>query len=238
MSSVCFISDLHLDDKRPAATRAFQTFLSEHQHSKSLYILGDLFEVWLGDDDDSPLATTVSQSLRAFSDAGCAVFIMPGNRDFLLGERFCEAAGASLLADPTLISLFNVPTLLMHGDSLCTADVDYQRFRQITRDPQWQAELLEKPLTDRRAIAAELRAASREANSLKSEDIMDVTPQEVEKMMRSHAVAQLIHGHTHRPKRHLMAQGVRWVLGAWDHQAWFVEASEGRLELNFIDIKQ
>lgn len=238
MSSVCFISDLHLEHKRPAATRAFQTFLSTHQHSEQLYILGDLFEVWLGDDDDSPLARTVSQSLSAFSNAGCKVFIMPGNRDFLLGERFCEAAGASLLADPTLISLFNVPTLLMHGDSLCTADTDYQRFRQMTRDPQWQAELLAKPLADRRAIAAELRAASREASSLKSEDIMDVAPQEVDKMMRSHAAAQLIHGHTHRPTSHRVAQGMRWVLGAWDQQAWFVEASEGLIELKYIDIKQ
>lgn len=238
MSSVCFISDLHLDSSRPAVTRAFQDFLNAQQCNERLYILGDLFEAWPGDDDDSPLTELVCQALRSLSDAGCKVFIMPGNRDFLLGERFCQAAGTSLLTDPTLISLFGVPTLLMHGDSLCTADKTYQRFRQLAQDPHYQAELLAKPLTERRAIATDLRAKSREANSLKSEDIMDVTPQEVDKAMRSYAASQLIHGHTHRPASHRVAQGIRWVLGAWDQQAWYLEASKRQIGLKLVNIKQ
>lgn len=238
MSSTCFISDLHLDTARPAVTRALAAFLSSHTHCTALYILGDLFEAWPGDDDDSPIAREATQMLRAYSDAGPALFIMCGNRDFLLGEAFCTSVGASLLQDPCVIDLYGEPTLLMHGDSLCTADRDYQQFRLKARDPGWQRELLAKPLPERRALAAELRAMSSEATSMKSEDIMDVTPAEVERQMRVHSVGQLIHGHTHRPARHANHNLLRWVLGAWENEAWFVEASAGLTELKYIDINQ
>ena len=238
MSSTCFISDLHLDTARPAVTRALADFLASHRHCSALYILGDLFEAWPGDDDDSALAREVIQLLRAFSDAGPALFVLTGNRDFLLGAAFCSAAGAVLLPDPTVIDLYGTPTLLMHGDSLCTADSDYQHFRLQARDPAWQRQLLARPLAQRRALAADLRTMSSQATGLKSEDIMDVTPAEVEREMTAHAVNQLIHGHTHRPARHEKDQQLRWVLGAWEEEAWFLEASEDYLKLNKIIINQ
>ena len=238
MSSTCFISDLHLDPARPAVTRALAEFLDSHTHCAQLYILGDLFEAWPGDDDDSPVASTVTRMLRAFSDAGPELFIMRGNRDFLLGEEFCEAVGASLLSDPTVIDLYGEPTLLMHGDSLCTADTQYQQFRHMAREPDWQAELLAKPLEERRALAAQLRAMSSEATSMKSEDIMDVTTLEVDREMKAHGVRQLIHGHTHRPARHDSDSGLRWVLGAWEGEAWFLEATMDEIGLNNIVLIQ
>ena len=238
MSSTCFISDLHLDPARPAVTRALAEFLSSHTDCAWLYILGDLFEAWPGDDDDSAIATETTALLRAYSAAGTELFVMQGNRDFLLGERFCDAVGATLLADPRVIDLYGEPTLLLHGDSLCTADAEYQRFRRTARDPAWQAGLLAQPLVERRALAAGLRAMSREANSLKSADIMDVTPAEVEHTMQAHGVRQLIHGHTHRPARHDCDSGTRWVLGAWERQAWFIEAEPNDIRLKYFDIIQ
>lgn len=235
MSRTCFISDLHLDAARPAAVKALATFLNQHTDLAQLFVLGDLFEAWPGDDDDSPVATEVAALLRDYSATGVRLYIMRGNRDFLLGERFCDFVGATLLADPTVIDLYGEPTLLMHGDSLCTGDADYQQFRRTARNPAWQAELLARPLAERRALATELRAMSREANSMKSEDIMDVTPAAVSREMRAHGVRQLIHGHTHRPARHETDTGLRWVLGAWEERGWFLEAGEGVVRLsNFI----
>ena len=238
MSSTCFISDLHLDTARPAVTRALADFLASHSHCTALYILGDLFEAWPGDDDDSPLARKTAQLLRAFSDAGPELYIMRGNRDFLLGEAFCTSVGAALLPDPTVIDLYGEPTLLMHGDSLCSADTQYQQFRLKARDPAWQRQLLARPLAQRRALAADLRAMSSEATSMKSADIMDVTQAEVDREMAAHAAAQLIHGHTHRPARHSKDNQLRWVLGAWEDEAWFIEASAGQIKLNNIIINQ
>lgn len=238
MSSTCFISDLHLDTARPAATRALAEFLAKHTHCTELYVLGDLFEAWPGDDDDSSIAREVARLLRAYSDAGPQLFIMCGNRDFLLGEAFCESVGASLLPDRMVIDLYGVPTLLMHGDSLCTADSDYQEFRKMARDPHWQRQLLAKPLAERRALAAELRTTSAEATSMKSEDIMDVTQAEVDREMKAHGVSQLIHGHTHRPARHDSGNQLRWVLGAWDEDTWVLKASLGGLKLHNININQ
>ncbi len=238
MSSSCFISDLHLDPARPAATRALATFLDSHRHCARLFILGDLFEAWPGDDDDSPLALEVTRLLRDFRAAGPQLYILHGNRDFLLGPAFCAATGAALLPDPSLIDLNGEPTLLLHGDSLCTLDAHYQAFRRTARDPAWQAELLARPLAERRALAARLRADSREATSMKSEDIMDVTPAEVERVMQAHGVRQLIHGHTHRPMRHETRAGLRWVLGAWENRGWAIEASADTIELTNFDIYQ
>ncbi len=176
--------------------------------------------------------------LREFTAAGPRLGIMVGNRDFLLGPGFCERAGARLLPDPTVIDLYGEPTLLMHGDSLCTADADYQAFRRQVRDPDWQAQLLQQPLARRRDLAAELRARSRDANSMKSIDIMDVTDAEVERQMRRQGVGQLIHGHTHRPARHEAAAGLRWVLGAWEENGWFISASPEGVSLQSFPIIQ
>ncbi|UTA49256.1 UDP-2,3-diacylglucosamine diphosphatase [Simiduia sp. 21SJ11W-1] len=225
-----FISDLHLDAKRPEITRAFLQFLDEHaQHAKALYILGDLFEAWIGDDDDAPLAQDVQQALKAYTDAGFLLYVMQGNRDFLLGDAFCQNTGATLLQDPTKIDLYGTPTLLMHGDTLCTDDVDYQAFRAQARSPEWQAPLLAQPLPVRRQLALELRAKTQSMAAMKAEDIMDVNKDEVARVMTTHKADRLIHGHTHRPARHPVAlgqsTGERIVLGDWHHSLWFLRVS-------------
>jgi UDP-2,3-diacylglucosamine hydrolase len=235
VSVTLFISDLHLDTARPAVTQALAKFLQQNRSCQCLYILGDLFEVWLGDDDDSALAAEIGGLLKEFAASGSALYLMHGNRDFLLGQDFCNSIGAELLADPTVIDLYGQPTLIMHGDSLCTADVEYQAFRKTARDPRWQADILSRSLEDRRAFAAQLRTMSKEANSNKAEDIMDVTAAEVEQIMVRHQVRQLIHGHTHRPARHEGPGGVRWVLGDWGARGWVIRANLEGVELdNFI----
>ncbi len=226
-----FISDLHLHPERPHLTRAFFHFLhTRAQGAQALYILGDFFDAWIGDDDDTPLNAEVAGELKTLSNAGTRIFLMHGNRDFLLGETFANSAGAQLIADGTVIDLYGCPTLLMHGDSLCTGDKDYMAFRQQVRSPQWQAQILAQPLAARRALAAQLREKSQEMNSLKAEDIMDVTEAEVVRVMTEAKVARLIHGHTHRPARHPMLldgkPAERIVLGDWHHHAWALEANE------------
>ena len=221
------ISDLHLDESRPAITQAFFEFLrGPAAGADALYILGDFFEVWIGDDDDAPLAAEVARQLKAYSDQGTALYLMHGNRDFLLGDDFARRCGATLLPDPTLAELGGEKVLLMHGDSLCTRDEEYMAFRQQARNPQWQQALLAKPLEERRQIAAQIRAVSKSMNSRKAEDIMDVTPEEVVDIMRAHDVRTLIHGHTHRPARHSLEidgkPAERIVLGDWGDQGWCV----------------
>mgnify|MGYP001549628697 CR=1 FL=1 len=231
MSSTLFISDLHLDPARPASTRALANFLQNNGHCERLYILGDLFEAWVGDDENSPLADEVREMLRRFSANGPALYIMPGNRDFFLGQDFCAQVDGYLLDDPTVVDLFGEPTLLMHGDSLCTADHDYQAFRRTARDPEWQARVMASSLEERRALAAELRAKSREATSNKPADIMDVTLSEVDRVMREHGVSRMIHGHTHMPAEHPAACGTRGVLGDWTERGWAIEASRHSVKL-------
>lgn len=238
MSRTLFISDLHLDAARPDITRALADFLSNNTNCDSLYILGDLFEAWVGDDDDAPLALEVTSLLKQFSAAGPDLFLMRGNRDFLLGDAFCKAAGANFLPDPTVIDLYGKPTLLMHGDSLCTADAEYMAFRATARDPQWQASVMSQSLDERRALAKQIRSMSQEANSNKAEDIMDVTPTEVARVMADAGVNRLIHGHTHRPTRHIIDSGERWVLGDWDRQGWFIQVNPEDVNLNSFDINQ
>ncbi|MGM8225746.1 UDP-2,3-diacylglucosamine diphosphatase [Cellvibrio sp. ARAG 10.3] len=238
-----FISDLHLHESRPAVTEAFYQFLRERAgNAEALYILGDFFDAWIGDDDDSPLNAATAHELRQLSDQGTAIFLMHGNRDFLLGEAFATAAGARLLVDPTLIDLYGQPTLLMHGDILCTRDTEYQAFRQQVRSAAWQQQILSQPLAARRALAAQIRAQSKSMNSIKAEDIMDVTPDEVVRVMQAHGVRQLIHGHTHRPARHpLMIDGApaeRIVLGDWHDAAWCIFADPGGLELRHWSIRK
>lgn len=234
--STYIISDLHLDESRPDITRAFFDFLrGRAAGAEALYILGDFFEVWIGDDDDAPLAAEVAQELSRFSGSGAELYLMHGNRDFLLGQDFAHRAGAVLLPDPSTVTLAGQKVLLMHGDSLCTRDSEYMAFRQQARDPNWQRELLAKPLEERRAIAAQIRAVSKSMNSRKAEDIMDVTPEEVEKTMREQGVHTLIHGHTHRPARHALtidgAPAERIVLGDWGEQGWCIKADKDSLEL-------
>ena len=236
MPRTLFISDLHLDIARPAVTAALAAFLQQNNDCDALYILGDLCEAWLGDDDDSPLVAELATLFRKFTSAGPQLYLMVGNRDFLLGEDFCQSVGATLLADPTVIDLYGTPTLLMHGDSLCTGDEAYMEFRTMARNPAWQAELMSKTLDERRAIAAHLRAASQESNSNKAEDIMDVTPSEVDRVMSEAGVSRLIHGHTHRPATHAVCQGERIVLGDWESHGWFIQATPSQLELSNFPI--
>ena len=233
-----FISDLHLHPQRPATLRAFAQFLQNHSHCQRLFILGDLFDVWVGDDDNSDIALEVAKLLQNFSDAGPELFIMQGNRDFLLGDEFCLRAGGRLLPDPVVIDLQGTPTLLMHGDSLCTADAEYQAFRKMVRDPKWRAETLSHSLAERRDLAKKLRSKSKESNSLKAIDIMDVSESAVVNAMHAHGVKQLIHGHTHRPARHHESSGTRWVLGDWDEFGWVLEAEHNELNLTNFHIKQ
>lgn len=231
--STLFISDLHLEESRPDITAAFLGFLEEKATgSEALYILGDFFETWIGDDEHTPLQEQVAASLHALSTGGTQIFLMHGNRDFLIGNDFCERAGATLLDDPTVINLYGTPTLLMHGDSLCTADEEYQKFRASMRNPQWQQMILQRPLADRQQMARQLREISMAKNQGKAETIMDVTPEEVVKEMQHHGVQRLIHGHTHRPAEHdLMANGEaakRIVLGDWHQNVWWLNVGPGQ----------
>ncbi len=225
-----FISDLHLEEGRPDITRAFLSFLAQKaQGIDRLYILGDFFEAWIGDDEHTPLQDEVAAALKAASDSGTQLFLMHGNRDFLIGEAFCERIGATLLEDPAMVDLYGTPTLLMHGDSLCTADVEYQKFRTTMRNPQWQEMFLKRPLADRQTTARQLREISMAKNKGKEQTIMDVTQDEVVEVMAAHGVQRLIHGHTHRPAVHeLEVSGKpaqRIVLGDWDKNLWWIEVS-------------
>jgi len=232
-----FISDLHLEESRPDITGAFLRFLDQKATgAEALYILGDFFEAWIGDDERTPLQEQVAAALRNLSDSGTRLFLMHGNRDFLIGEDFCKRVGATLLDDPVVADLYGTPTLLMHGDSLCTADVEYQTFRASMRNVQWQQSFLARPLADRQLVARQLRDISMTRNKGKQSFIMDVTPKEVVEVMEAHSVQHLIHGHTHRPAEHeLEANGQpakRIVLGDWAENVWWLEADKGQpLEL-------
>lgn len=231
-----FISDLHLHESRPQVTRAFFHFLhTQAIHAEALYILGDFFDAWIGDDDDSELVQDVASGLHKLSELGVAIYFMHGNRDFLLGETYASKAGMRLITDGTVIDLYGTPTLLMHGDSLCTDDIEYQQFRTMVRSPQWQQQILAQTLVARRALAAQLREKSQSMNSLKADDIMDVSPAEVAAQMEAAGVTQIIHGHTHRPARHQLIvdskPAERIVLGDWHDSGWCIKADHTRAEL-------
>ena len=237
---ILLISDLHLDPQRPAITQAFYHFLNTTaQGADALYILGDFFEVWLGDDDDTPLYAEVISKLHRYSGQGHNVYFMHGNRDFLVGEDCAKRCGMRLLNDPTIIYQQQSSFLLMHGDSLCTKDNEFMQFRQMTRSKEWQTHFLAKPLEDRKAYAAEVRQQSKSMNSLKADDIMDVTEDEVVYVMTEAKVNTLIHGHTHRPNRHRVntanndseEQKERIVLGDWGNAAWYIRIQQGQAEL-------
>jgi UDP-2,3-diacylglucosamine hydrolase len=235
-----FISDLHLDAERPAITELFGRFVdNEARGADALYILGDLFEAWVGDDDPSPTGTYVAGKLRALRDAGVPVYFIRGNRDFLLGEDYARRAGMTILPDPAVVMLLGKPTLLMHGDLQCTDDTAYQQFRAQTRDPAWQARFQAQPLPARIAVAQQARAASRAHQSgLQSqgtmETITDVAPATVEATLRRHGIDTLIHGHTHRPAVHDEAGGRRIVLGDWYEQGSVLRVDASGAELSAL----
>lgn len=218
---IFFISDLHLSPRSPGATRLFLDFLTGRaRDGEALYILGDLFEAWVGDDDRSdPFNVKIVAALRDASDAGLAIFIQHGNRDFLLGNEFAAAAGAHLLPDPYVLSTPEWQFVLSHGDVLCIDDAAYMAFRRQVRDPQWQAAFLAKPLAERQAIAVHLREQSEQGKQEKSAYEMDLNPGETDDFLRQHGYATFIHGHTHRPATHdHIVDGIhveRWVLADW-----------------------
>jgi len=237
---ILLISDLHLEEERPDITRAFLDFLAGRARSaQALYILGDFFEVWIGDDAMTPFQRSICAALRALSDSGTQVFLMHGNRDFLLGKAFCKAAGATLLKDPSVVRMNDEPVLLMHGDSLCTRDEAYMRLRRYLRNPITLFILRHLPLRTRHKLARKLRSESRAQTPMKANDIVDVTPDEVVQVMQQHGVHTLIHGHTHRPAIHKLQLGAqaakRIVLGDWDRQGWALQVDDQGFQLAAFD---
>jgi UDP-2,3-diacylglucosamine hydrolase len=239
------VSDLHLSAERPAINARFFRFLEhEARSARALYVLGDLFEYWIGDDeleasDGDPLAKEVAAAFRALTDSGIALHLMHGNRDFLLGERFAARTGARLLPDPSLLSLEGVQYLLLHGDTLCTDDAAYQEFRTLVRGPAWQREFLAKPLSERRAQMQELRRRSESEKRGKSAAVMDVNPLAVAAAMQEWRASRLIHGHTHRPGHHGVdlpsGPGERWVLPDWYERGGYLALGDGKPRLVVFD---
>ena len=232
-----FISDLHLEEGRPEITRAFSRFIQQEAiNADALYILGDFFEVWIGDDFRSPFTKKIITLLQQVSNAGVPLYFMQGNRDFLIGSDFCSAAGCTLLADPTVITLNNEPILLCHGDHLCTNDKDYMAFRKMVRNPEWQRIFLSKPLTERTSIARQLRDHSKTETREKNYEILDVTESEVIPYMEKYGVTTLIHGHTHRPRIHPLKikenTAKRIVLGDWYTQSSVLRVNNGTYDLS------
>ena len=219
--STLFISDLHLCSGRPRSNRSFFDFLErEARSARALYILGDLFEYWAGDDDlGDPFNATVVAALARLVASGVPTYLMHGNRDFVIGNAFARASGVTLLPDPTLFDLDGQAVLLMHGDTLCTLDLEYQAFRREARSQTWISALLHQPLAERKAAVEALRRRSEQEKRGKPAEIMDVAPAEVEAVLRRHGYPRLIHGHTHRPARHVhLVDGracERWVLADW-----------------------
>jgi UDP-2,3-diacylglucosamine hydrolase len=233
-----FVSDVHLKESMPATIAAFIDFLQRHgARAHQLYLLGDLFEYWAGDDDiDTPLHRCIVRELRALSDAGTALFWMAGNRDFLVGSEFASATGITLLQDGTVIDVAGQRIVLAHGDAQCTDDIGYIAFRNEVRQPQWQQAFLAMPLTRRKDIIAGMRSQSRDAQSTKNADIMDVNPDAIDALFNAAGTTLMIHGHTHRPATHLDQAGrTRHVLPDWDYEAepqrggWLVLDATGQL---------
>ncbi|MFZ3036155.1 MAG: UDP-2,3-diacylglucosamine diphosphatase [Rugosibacter sp.] len=222
-----FVSDLHLSADRPDLTARFAAFLADTAQAKvaRLFILGDLFDAWIGDDDlSNPFNAEIATLIRHLADQGTQVFFIAGNRDFLLGDAFAKAAGLARLGDVEKVGAGNTALLIMHGDTLCTDDTDYQAFRALVRNPAWQTDFLARPLATRRAEAAALRAKSQAATAEKSNRIMDVNPAAVKKALLASGCQRLIHGHTHRPCCEQIVLGnngamsERWVLSDWETQ--------------------
>ncbi|GMU43652.1 MAG: UDP-2,3-diacylglucosamine hydrolase [Lysobacterales bacterium] len=222
MGAIWFASDLHLTAVEDAVFDRFSEFCGRvaADRAAALYLLGDVFEAWVGDDDDAPLALAVTQRLRALADAGVAIFITHGNRDFLIGADFAARAGARLLAEVEIIELAGRRVALLHGDTLCTDDVEYQAVRRQLRDPRWQQQFLAQPLAARRDFAAQARAQSAAHTAMAPAEIMDVNAGAVSALQADTGADWIIHGHTHRPAVHELGSGRRRiVLGDWPRAA-------------------
>ena len=237
--STLFISDLHLSGERENITELFIDFLEQRaSKADALYILGDLFEVWPGDDMIQPDYQQSISKMKQLADNGLPLYVMQGNRDFLMAEQFAKVSGATLIEDPTTIDLYGTPTLLMHGDTLCTDDIDYQKFRIMVRDPKWKADFFAKSDEERLAMTTKYRKVSKVETAKKTMEIMDVNQQEVETVMLNHNIKQLIHGHTHRPAIHDFTVNKikmkRIVLGDWFEQGSVLVCDENGCSLEVL----
>jgi UDP-2,3-diacylglucosamine hydrolase len=238
-----FISDLHLQESHPRTAAAFLRFLAEHAiAARELYLLGDLFEYWAGDDDlDTPFHQTIIRAIRAISESGVSVYWIAGNRDFLVGERFAAAARLTLLSEPHIATIAGQRIALVHGDAECSGDLGYMAFRAQVRDPQWQQQFLALPLAQRKGIIAGLREGSREAHGNKTMEIMDVTAQAIDALHATTASDIIIHGHTHRPALHRVGNKRRYVLPDWELDAdaprggWIAVDSDGVITRHDLD---
>ena len=222
-----FVSDLHLEASQPAIGEQFLNFLSsEAREAEALYILGDLFEVWLGDDDPNPYYADMKLALRELTDTGVPTYFMHGNRDFTIGVEFAAETGMTIMQDPTVVDLYGVNVLLAHGDALCTDDIQYQQIRAMTRNPEWQAMMLAKTIEERIAFAIQAREESKARGESMSDEIMDVNQDAVVAALCEHGVDTMLHGHTHRPAVHEVDLGdrtaTRIVLGDWYEQGSIV----------------
>jgi len=238
---ILLISDLHLEEKRPDITRAFLHFLETRAaQAEALYILGDFFEVWVGDDGMSPYQHEIAGALKELGLRGTRIYLMHGNRDFMIGKAFCREAGCTLLADPHIAQLGGERLLLMHGDSLCTRDEGYMRLRRWLRNPVSLFILHNLSLAKRQKLAQKLRSSSKQETRMKASDIVDVTPEEVTRVMQQNDVRTLIHGHTHRPATHVLDVGGkparRIVLGDWDRQGWVLQVDESGFHQTSFDL--
>ena len=234
-----FVSDVHLDAGAPEALEQFLDFMrTQAANAEALYILGDLFEAWVGDDDPDPAKARVSEGLRALTASGVGCFLIHGNRDFLIGRDFCNRTGSRLLADPVVVELDGERVLLTHGDALCTDDHSYQELRSTVRTAEWQRRFLALPLADRELLANQARAGSGEHISRAVPNIMDVNEDAVSTAYRATRVRRIIHGHTHRPGVHDSSiegePAQRLVLGAWYEQGSYIHYEQGRFELRTL----
>jgi UDP-2,3-diacylglucosamine hydrolase len=242
-SKTFFISDLHLEENRPDSTQQFLQLLKNcHASVDALYILGDLFEAWIGDDDDTPFHRSIIEALHSATQKGLAIYFLHGNRDFLIGKKFLKDTGCKLLAEEEKIILYNTPVLLMHGDTLCTRDVAYLKWRKKSRNPILHTLLFSIwPLALRKRFAQKMREKSAQHTQHAALEIMDVTQEEVERVMQKHQVHFLIHGHTHQPGMHSFtranATATRIVLGAWHDRAnmlvWDASGVKQLVEVEF-----
>ena len=232
-----FISDIHLSENNPHLTNAFKKFLNESKEACThLFILGDLFEIWIGDDDDNPFIQDIKQALINFTSDGPETFLMHGNRDFLIGETFANEVGISILSDPHTLNINGMKTILSHGDFLCTDDADYIEFRNEVRSKEWQKNFLSKSIDERNEIANSLRSDSKDATSEKSLEITDANLETVNNFIQENNPDIFIHGHTHRPKIHQHNLTKRVVLGDWDKYGWYLSIEENSLNLKEFKI--
>jgi len=242
-AAALFISDLHLQEAQPAITAAFLAFMEQQApHARQLYLLGDLFEYWAGDDDiDEPYHQQIIAAIRRVSDAGVAVFWIAGNRDFLVGQGFAQAAGLTLLPETHVTDIGGQRVVVLHGDAQCTDDVKYMEFRAMVRQPAWQQQFTAMPLAQRKAIIAGMRESSRKEQGAKSYEIMDVNPQAISGVFAQTGAKVMIHGHTHRPALHRIGELRRYVLPDWEPQAtpprggWIAIADNGAITRHALD---